>query len=113
LWQTRKIVHREFVAGYLKERSGTDFRFDDRVKALLVAGTRDVDLSVRELVFGAMASRKLPELSWLAREQLREPDPQVRLLGLQYLQKANPGDVLPAVFAMLDDCDLRVVTTAE
>ena len=113
LWQTRKIVHREFVAGYLKERSGTDFRFDDRVKALLVAGTLDVDFSVRELVFGAMASRKLPELSWLAREQLREPDPQVRLLGLQYLQKANPGDVLPAVFAMLDDPDLRVVTTAE
>src|SRR6266508_2686183 len=62
LWKTGKIVHRQFVAGYLKERSGAGSRIDDRVKALLFAGTRDADFSVRELAFGAGASRKLPEL---------------------------------------------------
>src|SRR5260221_3583886 len=35
LWQTGETVHRQFVAGYLKERSGADFRVHHRVEALL------------------------------------------------------------------------------
>jgi len=44
---------------------------------------------------------------------LRDADPQMRLLGLQYLRKLDPSAALPAVFHLLDDPDLRVVTTAD
>ncbi|MEO8428006.1 MAG: redoxin domain-containing protein [Verrucomicrobiota bacterium] len=113
LWNTGKIVHRQFVSGYLKDQSSAKFQLDDRTRSLLMAGTRDADLSVRELAFGALTSHKFPGTTSLAGEQLRDPDPQVRLLGLQYLQKAGPQKVLRVVFALLDDPDLSVVTSAD
>ncbi|MBI2928682.1 MAG: redoxin domain-containing protein [Verrucomicrobia bacterium] len=112
-WNTGRIVHRQLVAGHLKRLAATPGQLDGRATALLVAAALDVDAEVREQALGALAAQKSPHLLRLAQAQLLDADPEVRLLGLRYLSKADPQQVLPIVVKFLDDSDLRIVATAE
>jgi thiol-disulfide isomerase/thioredoxin len=49
----------------------------------------------------------------LAAALLRDADPEMRLLGVQYLRKQDAAIALPSVFNLLDDPDPRVVATAD
>src|SRR5881409_3554434 len=113
IWDTQKIPHRVLVAAYLKENAGARPELYRQAASLLVSAALDVDGSVRELALATLAQQKHPDLPRLAAALLRDADPQMRLLGLQYLRKQDPSAALGAVFNLLDDPDLRLVTTAD
>src|SRR5205814_8262208 len=108
-----KIPHRAMVATYLKEAVGSRPALYHQAEALLIAAVFDVDASVRELALATLAEQKHPAVPRLAAALLRDADPQMRLLGIQYLRKQHAAVALPAVFALLDDPDLQKVTTAD
>jgi thiol-disulfide isomerase/thioredoxin len=112
-WSTDKIPHRQLVARFLKDTAGSAPEWYREVEPLLLAGTMDPDMSVRELAFAGLELRRDPHLYDLAEAQLKDVDPMVRLLGLQYLRGADAQRGVPVVVTLLDDPDLQVVTTAE
>lgn len=113
MWATEKTVHRELVGEHLKRKSAPGAPPDPRVESLLIAAAHDPNASVREIALGALAILKHPRLVPIARTQLRNSDPQIRLLGLQYLSRSEARQALPAVIRLLDDPELRIVATAE
>src|SRR6266516_674192 len=113
IWNSKKIPHRALVATYLKDNVDTYPGLYRRAEALLICATLDVDASVRELALATLAQQKHPALPRLAAVLLRDADPHMRLLGVQYLRKQDAAIALPLVFNLLDDPDPRVVTTAD
>ncbi|PYJ60170.1 MAG: hypothetical protein DME24_10425 [Verrucomicrobia bacterium] len=113
LWGSEKIPHRELVAGYLKDKAGIDPELLKRAEPLLISATRDADMSVRELTLATLAKQKHPALPRVAAALLGDTDPQMRLLGIQYLRKQAAANALPLVFGLLDDPDLKLVTMAD
>src|SRR6266511_469252 len=113
VWNTQKVLHRALVALYLKENAGAHPELYRRAKPLLLSAAFDVDASVRELALATLAQQKHSELPRLAIALLRDLDPEMRLLGLQYLRKQEPATALPVVFQSLDDPDPRVITSAD
>ena len=112
-WDTGKVVHRQLVAAYLKQRAVTRTPWLAEASGLLVEGARDGDMSVRELALGTMERLDDPRLIDCAENQLSDPDPLVRNLGLEYLRKAEPSRGVPLVMPLLEDADPRVVARAE
>jgi thiol-disulfide isomerase/thioredoxin len=112
-WATGKVPHRQLVTAFLKEKALANPAWLSSVERLVMNGTQDGDMSVRELALATMESRKDPLLFDCAEAQLVDPDPLVRQLGLDYLRKTEPARGLPVVIRLLDDPDLRVVTRAE
>jgi peroxiredoxin len=112
-WDTQKIPHRVLVATYLKEKAGQRPELIGRAHTLLLSAAADPDAAVRELALAVLSQQKHPALPGLAAALLGDADPQLRLLGIQYLRKQDAALALPAVFALLDDPDLQVVTSAE
>src|SRR5947207_1679384 len=112
-WATGRVPHRQLVAAFLKEKATTNSPWSERIEPLVLAGTADGDLSVRELALATMEARRDARLFECARSQLADIDPMVRLLGLDYLRRAAPQDGVPILMKLLDDADLRVVTGAE
>jgi len=113
VWNTQKVLHRALVALYLKENAGAHPELYRRAKPLLLSAAFDVDASVRELALATLAQQKHPALPRLAIALLHDLDPEMRLLGLQYLRKQDPLTALPVVFQSLDDPDPRVVARAD
>jgi thiol-disulfide isomerase/thioredoxin len=112
-WQTGKVVHRQFVAAYLKESATKNVPWFSRAEPLLLACVTDADASVRELGMGALAASSNPRLFDAANFQLGDFDPLVRQIGLGYLRKSEPQQAVPILIRLLDDPDLRIVTEAE
>jgi hypothetical protein len=101
-WNTQKIPHRQAVMSFLKDWVQTNALAGNSFEKAVLAGAVDVDASVRELAFGTLSVCRHPELRSLAFEQLRNADPQIRLLGLEHLRKEKPAHALPAVIPLLD-----------
>ena len=112
-WATGKIVHRQLVIGLLKNQAALNPPWFGSVERLLASGARDGDLSVRELALAGLEASRDARLFDLARLQLDDPDPLVRLLGLQYLRKAAQSNAVPVIMRLIDDPDLRVAAGAE
>jgi len=112
-WATGKIVHRQFVASFLKENAAANLPWLPRAEPLMLDCVNDADLSVRELGMAALEATHNPQLFDAAKAQVHGLDPFVRLLGLGYLRKSDPKKTLPILIRLLDDPDLRVVTEAE
>jgi len=66
-------------------------------------------MNVREVALGILHERNHPALTALAAEQLKDPDQQVRLLGLNHLKQAAPAVGVPFAAALLDDADIAVL----
>jgi thiol-disulfide isomerase/thioredoxin len=113
LWKTGKVAHRQLAMDALKRRPIQAGSLDKRIENLLLAGSADPDASVRELALGALAEKHSTLLLNVARAQLTNPDPQIRLLGVQYLARSAVADGLPLLIPLLDDSDLRVAATAD
>jgi thiol-disulfide isomerase/thioredoxin len=112
-WTTGKVVHRELVMAFLTDHVLTNPPPYVRAEPLVFAGATDGDASVRELALAAMESTHSPRLPEFAEAQLDNLDPELRLLGLGYLRKADPQQAVPVTMRLLDDSDLRVVAGAE
>ena len=113
LWDTGKVPHRQMVISFLRAQATTNASWFTHAQSLVLAGASDPDMSVRELALATLQLRGDPSLFDCAAAQLRDPDPLVRLLGLEYLRKFKPERALPMLIGLLDDSELRVVTTAE
>jgi thiol-disulfide isomerase/thioredoxin len=112
-WRTGKVVHRQFVANYLKESASRKPTWFAHAESLLISCVTDADASVRELGLAAMEACHNPHLIEAAQFQLNDLDPLVRQLGLGYLRKSDSHKALPMLIRLLDDPDLRIVTEAE
>jgi thiol-disulfide isomerase/thioredoxin len=112
-WATAKVPQRELVVSFLKKQATANPKWFTNAQRLVVAGTADPDMSVRELALATLQSRADLKLFPCARAQLQDPDPLVRQLGLDYLRQGNAEQGVPVVIGLLNDPDLRVVTRAE
>ena len=112
-WATGKVPHRQLVVSFLLNQAAANPKWFTNAQRLIVAGTIDPDMSVRELALATLQSRKDPDLFRCARAQLQDPDPLVRQLGLEYLRQLNAPQGVPLVMGLLNDPDLRVVASAE
>ena len=112
-WATAKVPHRQLVASFLRNQAAANSKWFTNAQRLVLAGTVDPDMSVRELALAILQSREDPELFRCARAQLQDPDPLVRQLGLEYLRQVDAQQGVPVVIGLLNDPDLRVVAGAE
>jgi len=108
-WKSGKIVHREVAIDALRRLFSNDQPLPPAFESTLLAAALDPDMNVRETALGILHERRHPALSALAAEQLKDPDQQVRLLGLNYLKAAAPSVGIPVVVALLDDPDIAVL----
>jgi thiol-disulfide isomerase/thioredoxin len=112
-WKTGKVVHRQFVANYLKDNAVRKAHWFPEVDSLVIACVTDADASVRELGLAAMEASHDPRLLEAALFQLTDLDPMVRQLGLGYLRISDPQQAATTLIRLLDDPDLKIVTEAE
>src|SRR6266853_5772995 len=96
-WNSGKIVHREVTIGSLRRVFPNDQPLPSEFESIVLAGALDPDMNVRETALGILHERKNPALAALAAEQLKDPDQQVRLLGLNHLKAATPSVGIPFV----------------
>jgi thiol-disulfide isomerase/thioredoxin len=108
-WNSGKIVHREVAVGAIRRAFPNDQPLSSELELVLLAGALDPDVNVREKALAVLHERKHPALAALAAEQLKDPDQQVRLLGLNYLKDLPPSTGVPFVAALMDDPDLGVL----
>ena len=85
-WNSGKIVHREVAVGAIRRAFPNDQPLSSELELILLAGALDPDVNVRETALAVLHERKNPASAALAAEQLKDPDQQVRLLGLNYLK---------------------------
>lgn len=112
-WATGKIPHRQLVASFLKGNADANPGWFTGVESLVLAGTMDADMSVREMALATLQTRSDPRLFDQAKAQLNDLDPLVRQLGLDYLRDTDAQQGVPVVMPLLNDPDLRIVTRAE
>ena len=113
LWSTGKVAHRSLILEVLRLPEERRVAVDSRLEPIYVQAAADPDSAVREMGLSLLADQKSPALLACAQAQLRSADPEVRLLGLQYLLSMAQPAVVPVFMSLLDDPDLRVVTTAD
>lgn len=108
-WKSQKIVHRQ-VAVRLAARLWPRTKIlDADLESMMLSAALDPDLSVRESALSALQAKRHPALPALAGAQLRDCDPQIRLLGLNHLKTADAATGAPLVMPLLDDSDPFVV----
>jgi len=108
-WNSGKIVHREVAISSLRRVFPNDKPLLPEFESILLAAALDPDMNVREVALSILHERNHPALTALAAEQLKDPDQQVRLLGLNRLKQAAPAVGVPFVAALLDDTDIAVL----
>ena len=112
MWSGGNLTVRAFVMNHLRTRLHAEPSLINRMDDIVREAARDPDLYTREPALIILAESDRPEFQRLLRQQLTDPDPAVRVLVLQQLQRfANSNDV-PAVIGLLDDSDPRVVVQA-
>jgi thiol-disulfide isomerase/thioredoxin len=112
-WATAKVPQRQLVASFLRNQAAANPKWFTNAQRLVLAGTADPDMSVRELALATLQARADPNLFPCARAQLQDPDPLVRQLGLDYVRQVNAQQGVPITIGLLNDPDLRVVASAE
>lgn len=113
LWRTRKIPQRLLVLEHLKLAASTNPELCRQMRPLLIEAALDPDLDARESAFGSLNILKDSQLQDLARLQLRDADPQVRLLGLHYMRQIGSSKLVPEVIGVLKDPEPVVAASAE
>ncbi len=111
-WRTGRIVQREVAMALLTRALTPNQPLAPALDAMLIEGALDPDMNVRELALGGLAALRHPRWPALAAAQLRDCDPQVRLLGLNQLKRAPAAEGVPVAARALDDGDPQVLATA-
>ncbi len=110
-WNTGKIVHRQAAVSEISRIGSPGQPLSSELESIVLAGALDVDMNVRETCLGILRNRNDPALAYLASAQLQDRDPQVRLLGLNYLKHVSASVGVPAVISLLDEDDPLIVAT--
>jgi thiol-disulfide isomerase/thioredoxin len=111
-WNTGKIVHRQFAIRELSAADWTGKPLSPDLEAMLLSGALDPDMNVRESALQGLRRQRHPALPALAAAQLDDPDPEIRLLGLDHLKDAPPEIGISQVSTLLHDPDLHVAARA-
>lgn len=111
-WNTRKIVHRQAAMHQISHLFPPDKAMPEEVESIVLSGALDPDMDVREVAFGILSERNHSALTLLASAQLKDTDPQVRLMGLNALKCAASEVGAPMTVPLLDDDDPLIVATA-
>src|SRR5258706_15971007 len=101
-WNTGKIIHRETAIRAISRAVSTDQPLPSELESIVLSGALDVDMNVREAALGILRERNHPALAALAAAQLRDSDPQVRLLGLHHLKRVQANLGVPTSIPLLD-----------
>ncbi|HEX3721069.1 MAG TPA: TlpA disulfide reductase family protein [Verrucomicrobiae bacterium] len=110
-WNSGKIIQREVAIQTLRSITTVGQPLPPELESILLSATLDADMDVRESAFGLLRDRNDPALPALAAAQLRDPDPETRILGLNYLRQMKAAIGVPIVIPLLDDGDSLIVAT--
>lgn len=110
-WNTGKIVQREVAVKMIADPTIIRGKLPDDLETIVLRGCLDADLDVRETCLAALQTRQDPALAALTFAQLKDCDPQIRLLGLQHLRHVDARMGIPATISILDDNDPEVAAT--
>ena len=108
-WNSGKIIHREVAIDELRQIFPSNQPLPPEFESLLLSAALDPDMNVRESSLSVLENRKDTNMTALAAVQLRNADPELRLLGLKYLKHAPASVGVPLATGLLNDADLRVV----
>ncbi len=108
-WNTGKIVHRRAAIYEVQQLVAFSRPLSAELKSLLRSAAFDPDLNVREEAFRILRRCKDTALVSLAAAQLKDCDPEVRLLGLDYVRWFSPEVGVPTIAPLLDDSSPMVV----
>ena len=108
-WNTGKTVQRQVAVRELSRIFPDNQPLSEQLRVMLLAAALDPDLDVREAALSTLDYRHDPALSALIAAQLRDLDPQVRLLGLMHLEYAPAKVGVPLVVPLLDDGNPQIV----
>jgi len=111
-WNTGKIVHRQFAIRQLSAGAVNGTPLNPELEGMLLSGALDPDMNVRESALQGLRRHQHSALPAMSVAQLRDPDPELRLLGLNYLKYAAPGLGVAQIAPLLDDPDPRVAARA-
>lgn len=103
LWQTRKIVHRLYVASQFRDHP-------DQPLILSAIHTRDPDL--QQPAFLALLKNNAPLAAREALALLADPDSEVILLALRTLASADQPESMPHVLPLLSHTNPSVAIAA-
>lgn len=111
-WNTQKIVHRQAAMRQVSRLFPPAKPLPPQIESIVLKGAVDADMDVREIAFGVLNERNHSELALLASIQLKDPDPQVRLIGLNALKRVGSKVGVAMTVPLLDDADPLIVATA-
>lgn len=111
-WNTGKIVHRQFAIRQLSAGDVNGKSLSPELEGMLLSGALDPDMNVRESALQGLRRHQHSALPALSVAQLRDPDPELRMLGLNYLKYAPAELGVAQVALLLDDPDPRVAARA-
>jgi thiol-disulfide isomerase/thioredoxin len=111
-WNTGKIVHRQAAMREIAHVLSANQTLPSEIESVVLTGGLDVDMNVRETALGILQDHNHSALPSLAAAQLHDFDPQVRLLGLNYLRRVSAGIGVPVVMPLLEQDDPLIVALA-
>jgi thiol-disulfide isomerase/thioredoxin len=111
-WHSDKIVHRQVAIRHVPRVLPHEQPLPPAFETLLLTAAFDPDLNVRQAALSLLQQRRHPALAAVAAAQLRDPDPEVRLLGLRQLRFLPPSVGVPTVVPALADPDPFIITTS-
>jgi len=111
-WNTGRIVHREVAIRQIAQSQSKTAPLPTELEAILLAGTLDPDLNVREAAFSGLMIWSHAAVPALALRQLTDKDPDIRRLGLEFLRRSNDSLVANSVIPLLDDAQPDIAALA-
>ena len=102
-WNTDKIVHREVAIQQIGRSIPKGQTLPSELESILVSGALDPDQNVCETSFSGLLAWSHPALPALATYQLKNPDPELRRLGLDFLRRLQAASAVDAILPVLDD----------
>ena len=108
-WDSGKIVPREVAIRRLSRLMPAGEPIPAELESLVLAASLDPDASVREAAMAIVRAHKYQALAAICVAQIRDTDPQVRLLGLDHLNGVSPLTGIPIIVPLLDDSDPLIV----
>ena len=108
LWDTRKIVHREFVMDYMRWRLDGGQSLWPRMKPLTLEAACCGDFDTQQAALTVLEQRSDPDFVPLLIRMLQDVDPDVRRLAVMSLGRTRDKRLIPVFIQMLDDPDRSV-----
>ncbi|RME92603.1 MAG: TlpA family protein disulfide reductase [Verrucomicrobia bacterium] len=111
-WESGGIVHRQAALARVPSVFGTDKPWPEAVETMILRAARDPDHDLRRRALGLLRDRKHPACMLAIQAQLRDVDPDLRLLGLQHARYLDAETAATMAVPLLDDPDPTVQALA-